>query len=359
MNIIKSARLQLTLWYVGALMTVSLMFSFVIYLGISQNIESTFIRAEARINSGNPSSPGVGVGQQLIKKAVQDPKISEATVAGKTTRELIHELFLEELSAAKYKVFLNLLVANGFILIASALVSYILAGKSLAPIEASMLEQKRFIADASHELRTPLTSLKTAIEVSLRDTSISKNAQEILEANLEDVDALNDLIDSLLLLASQERKTVIKQLVDIHEVINRAVKTVQPIAQEKNITILKKLQHQQILASEAGLTELLTILLDNAVKYSTSQGKVIITTKTVRNNISITVSDTGIGISKKYIPHIFDRFYRIDSCRTTSQRPGFGLGLSVAKQVVENHNGTISVSSEIGVGTTFTISLPL
>ncbi len=353
MNIIKFTRLKLTLWYVGAIMTVSTMFSTVLYAGVSQNIEDSFFRAESKLYAGP------GMGQQLLKKTSQDQKISEATAEGDATRETIHRLFAEELKAAKYHVLLNLFLVNGLILLASSLVSYILAGKSLVPIEESMLEQKRFIADASHELRTPLTSLKTAIEVSLREKTISKDAKKILEANLEDVDSLNNLIDSLLQLASQERKTVVKQLVDIHEIVNRAVKTVQPLALEKKITISKNLQHQQILASEAGLTELFVILLDNAIKYSTSKGKVSISSQVTRKNLILTVSDTGVGINQKYISHIFDRFYRIDSCRTSSQRPGFGLGLSVAKQVVENHNGVISVSSQIGKGTTFSITLPL
>lgn len=354
MNVFLFTRLKLTIWYVTAIMTVSVMFSMVIYTGVTQNLEQSFIRAENRLRGIS----GIEMSQQLLLQATSEAELFSILPNIENKHEL-HQFFLDELKNSKQKVLYHLLFANGLILLASTLASYLLASKTLRPVEDIMLEQKRFIADASHELRTPLTSLKTTIEVSLRDKSLDKKAKKILESNLEDVDSLTELIESLLQLASQEKRTITKQLIDIHEVASRVIKTVKPLAKEKNIIIVSKLAHQQILASETALVQLLTILLDNAIKYSRNKGTVRVDIVSSKRSLVITVSDAGIGIHKKYLPHIFDRFYRVDSSRTSSQHSGFGLGLSVAKQIVLNHKGSICVASTIGKGTIFTISLPL
>lgn len=322
MNVFDFTRMKLTTWYVTAIMAVSIMFSIVIYSGITRNIEETFIRAERRL-SRNPG------------------------------------FFIQELEVSKQKVAYNLLYANCLIFVLSSVVSYVLASKTLRPLEDTLLKQKRFVADASHELRTPLTSLRTSIEVALRDKSLGKKSKKFLHDNLSDVNSLQELIDSLLQLASHEDKEIAKQLIDVQEVISRAIKTIKPIANEKNIQITSKLVHKQILASETGLYQLVTILLDNAIKYSNPKSKIKISLVTAKRFVKIIVSDSGIGINKQYLRHIFDRFYRIDSSRTVSQKPGFGLGLSVAKQIVENHSGSILVKSDLGKGTTFIVTLPI
>lgn len=352
MNVFTFTRIKLTVFYVAAVMVVSSMFSYVIYRGVSQNIEQSFIRAESRLRNAPEFA------QQFFMQASSAAMERSLDVSVDSPQEL-HQLFFEELQQSKKKVLFHLFMTNVFIFLASSVASFSLAGRTLRPIEEVLSEQKRFIADASHELRTPLTSLKASIEVSLRDKSLDNKTKHILMNNLEDVDALKDLIDSLLQLASQENKTVIKQLIDVHEVMIKVLKTVQPLANEKGIKVIGKLQHQQLLASETSLQQLFTILLDNAIKYSNAGGKIKVEIIPKRKSLVITVSDTGIGINKKYIPNIFDRFYRIDSSRTCSQKPGFGLGLSVAKQIVANHNGTISVNSEIGKGTTIFVTIPL
>ncbi len=133
----------------------------------------------------------------------------------------------------------------------------------------------------------------------------------------------------------------------------------QPLAQQKGVKLVSKLKHQQVLGSDTGLLQLFTVLVDNAIKYTNQGGKVRIEVVVKKKTIVISISDTGVGIHKKYLPYIFDRFYRVDASRTQSQRSGFGLGLSVAKQVITNHKGSILVCSEIGKGTTFTVTLPL
>jgi two-component system sensor histidine kinase CiaH len=352
MNIFAFTRIRLTMWYVCAIMLVSLMFSFVIYKGVTQNIEDVFFRAEIRMRK----SP------RLNKNAVQKLmghglEINSDDVLNKD--EILEHFFNEEVKHGKRKALTNLIYANIIIFILSTLLSYMLADKTLQPIEETLIEQKRFIADASHELRTPLTSLKTSIEVSLRDKSLNKQSKKILKDNLEDVDSLKNLIDRLLQLSSQENKIIVKQLIDIHEVVTKSIKMIKPLAKAKEIELVNKLEHKQLLASDTGLTKLFTILLENAVKYSNVGGKIDTEIKSSKKCVYIKITDNGIGINRKYLSHIFDRFYRIDSSRTVSQRPGFGLGLSVARQIVKNHKGEISVNSLIGKGTSFTVRIPV
>jgi two-component system, OmpR family, sensor histidine kinase CiaH len=351
MNVFAFTRIKLTALYVAAIMAVSIMFSVVIYSGITRNVEDVFFRAEQRMRN----SPGLG--QQVVKQIIEKQNVSQ--VNNVDGQAVLDQFFIEELKLSKRKVFNNLLYANLFILLISSIVSYALASKTLKPIEQILLEQKRFIADASHELRTPLTSLKTAIEVSLRDKALPLKSKKILQDNLADVNSLQNLIDSLLQLASQENKTIVKQLIDVHEILSKAIKTVRPLAKQKNIKIISKLSHQQILASDTGLNQLFTILLDNAIKYSNPKGKIHVILACKKRQVIIKIKDSGIGINKKYLKHIFDRFYRIDDSRTVSLKPGYGLGLSVAKQIVQNHSGEISVMSESNKGSTFIVKLPI
>lgn len=275
------------------------------------------------------------------------------------TREVLHGLFLEELDNSKKNILFYLLVINLVILTLSSIISYLLAGKTLLPIEEIIKEQKRFIADASHELKTPLTSLKTSIEVSIRSGKLPKDIQKLFQYNLEDVDALNELIDKLLNLSSLESKEPVFDNLDIKEAVDTAYRRVKYLADKKKITINIETKNYQLLGDLFSLTELFTILFDNGIKYCKHNGIIDLEVKPFKNYLMISVKDNGIGINKKYLPNIFDRFYRIDSSRTTSTKSGYGLGLSMAKKIVENHNGNISVTSELTKGTTFTIKLPV
>jgi len=327
-------------------MSISGMFSAVIYKGVIGNIESSFKNAEIRFEKNE--------GMMALKKIaeVKSPNVE-------VTKEVLHGLFLEELDNSRKNILFLLLVVNLVILTLSSLVSYLLAGKTLLPIEEIIKEQKRFIADASHELKTPLTSLKTSIEVSIRSGKLPKDIQKLFQYNLEDVDALNELINKLLNLSSLESKEPVFDNLDIKEAIETAFRRVKYLADKKKVSISINTKNYQLIGDVDSLTELFTILFDNGIKYCKHGGTINLEVKLVKNHLFITVKDTGIGINKKYLPNIFDRFYRIDSSRTSSTKSGYGLGLSMAKKIIENHNGHISVSSEITKGTTFTIKLPL
>ena len=172
----RSARVKLTGWYLLIIMLISMVFSAVIYTSTTRELERGFRRAEMRFR-----------GEELD------------TPCPRQRPEHLRFSFTEDIEAAKKRVVLNLLMINGAILAFSSAAGYFLAGKTLRPIEATMEEQKRFVADASHELRTPLTALKTSIEVALRKKRlVDKDSRAIMESSLEDIDGLESLANNLL-----------------------------------------------------------------------------------------------------------------------------------------------------------------
>jgi signal transduction histidine kinase len=268
---------------------------------------------------------------------------------------------LELVSEFKKRIIFSLLIINSSILIFSGWFGYILAGKTLNPIQTMVEDQKRFISDASHELRTPITAMKTTLEVALRDKSISlAEAKEIINQNLEDVNKLQHLSDSLLQLSDFQHQPPLKtELIQVSTLISEAVEKIQPLAKLKKIAIKTKTVKATINGDQQSLQNVLVILLDNAVKYSAAQSKIDIQTLKQSGQLIIKVIDTGEGIKAKDLPHIFDRFYRADAARSKHHGQGYGLGLAIAQRIIASHHGSIEVASKFGQGSIFTIKLPL
>ena len=251
---------------------------------------------------------------------------------------------------------------NGVILLFSGVGGYYLAGRTLQPIESALEEQKRFVADASHELKTPLTALQTSIEVALRDKKLNlKNARKILKESLDDIGNLTSLSNNLLILARMQSndQSLVLQKVEMKNLIEEVIKKFKPMAKKKGVSIKLKTKNEKFRADKNSLFKLMAILVDNAIKYTPKGGKVTISSKKVGKWLEIKVKDTGVGISEKDLPHIFERFYRANSSRSKTDTDGFGLGLSIAKRIVELNKGTIKVESKVGKGSTFAIKLPL
>ncbi len=248
----------------------------------------------------------------------------------------------EVVSEATERLTIFLIIINGGILITAGGLGYVLAGRTLKPIKEMVDDQNRFIGDASHELRTPLTAIKSALEVNLTDKKLLKDC-------LEQVDKLQSLTEGLLQLSKDNPKF---ESVKLAMVIEDAIKVVGPKAKPKNITIKSIGVSSSVKGDKNSLTDLVTILLDNAVKYSPKKSTV--TVETDKSGFSI--SDQGIGIEQKDLPHIFDRFYRADSARTKSDGGGYGLGLSIAKKIVDANHGSIKVESKLDSGTTFSVT---
>lgn len=266
----------------------------------------------------------------------------------------------ERLSQGRSRLLSELIIFNIGVLLFGAGGSYLLARRTLQPIEDTMEAQARFTSDAAHELRTPLTIMQSEIEVGLRDTKATKATHaELLRSSLDEVEHMRTLTDRLLLLANQndlELNPTSLEAVAI-EAVDRSV----PLAQSKKITVHNEIGSITVQGNSESLTDVLFILIDNAIKYSPTKSTVTLRAKTKGNSVEITVSDNGPGIAEQDLPYIFDRFYRADQSRSSQNVAGHGLGLSIAKRIVEAHGGTI-VAANNGKkksGTTFTISLPL
>jgi len=272
---------------------------------------------------------------------------------------IIEQELIEE---TKRRLFFNLLFINAAILVISGGMGYFLSGKTLRPIKEMIDEQNRFITDASHELRTPLTSLKSEIEVNLRDKKLTlEEAKKLLASNLEEVNNLQILSDDLIKLTRYQKGDnglVVAEL-SLTSIIEESVKKVANLAKDKNIKIVNKIKDFTLEGNRQTLVELIIIFLDNAIKYSPENTEVTLTSQKTDRYVLISIADQGIGVEEKDIHHLFDRFYRADKSRTKFDVAGYGLGLSIAKQVVDRHNGSIKVKSKSGEGTTFTVQLPL
>lgn len=267
----------------------------------------------------------------------------------------------KEISDSRDRLIINLILINLGILVLSGIAGYFLAGRTLKPIKIMLDEQNRFITDASHELKTPLTALRTEIEVYfLNKNRVLKDADSIIKSNLEEAINLQRLSESLIRLTKFENtnKTLLTQL-SLLSTIEDALKKVIPFAKKKNIVVDNKVGEEKIWGEKQSLTELFVILIDNAIKYSPEKTKIIIDSIRADNHVSIKIKDQGIGIGEKEIPHIFDRFFRADKSRTRNEASGHGLGLSIAKKIVEAHKGIISVESKVGKGAIFSVQLPI
>ena len=326
---IQSAVTKLTIAYLGIIMFLSIIFSLYLY-HIS----------DRELNNGLRRPPTI--------------------VFRETSLYGFDDFRTLRLSEGRANLKQRLIMINIITLAIGFVVSYALARKTLEPIDRALESQKRFTADASHELRTPLTAMQTEIEVALRDKNLSKEESiELLESNLEEVAKLRALSDSLLKLAKQDAKDIPMEILDIKMVCKEAVKKVSKSAKQKGIAIHNNIKKENVYGDRDSLTELFVILLDNAIKYSGEKSDINLGSNIENQKVIVSVVDQGQGINSKDLPYIFDRFYRADQSRNKNGDNGYGLGLSIAKNIVVVHDGTIDVTSRTGRGTTFKISLPL
>lgn len=331
-----SATLRLTLWYLAIIMLISILFSVVLY----------------RVST-----------REFDREILIELKHAPTFFQPKGFSEF-RKLRLEQVNESRNNIKFNLFIFNFIILGTGGLLSYWLAKRTLRPIEQAHDAQNRFIADASHELRTPLTAMKTEIEVALRDRDLTIKESKLLhKSTLEEVERLESLTNGLLKLArvdnNGEKKSVKKCSVDklVEEVVNK----MSLLSDKKRILLNAELTPGFVNCERESIKELITILVDNAIKYSPEGSTINVSTalRKKSNSFILKIKDEGIGIKASDLPHIFERFYRADLSRSQQNVYGYGLGLSIAKKIVETHEGKITVDSKPGIGTTFTIRLPL
>jgi heavy metal sensor kinase len=226
-------------------------------------------------------------------------------------------------------------------------------------LERSFSEIRRFTADASHEIRTPLTAIRTETEVALRKPLTAPEYQQLLGSILEECDRLTRLTDQLLTLARQDAGAGRPALedVDLALLVKDVTETLRPLAENKGLHLVFDADGPARMSGDnLGLRQVFFNVLDNAIKYTLCGGKIAIQLNHRDGQVVVTIKDTGIGIAAEHLPHVFDRFYRVDKARSRAEG-GTGLGLSIARGTVLAHGGQMELTSASGQGTTCTITL--
>ncbi len=247
-------------------------------------------------------------------------------------------------------------------LLLSAMGGIWLTRRAMQPIEASFERLKQFTADASHELRSPLMAIKTNADVALKyPEGMRATDAEKFEAIASATNQMTRLTENLLLLARTERvNTLQKEPVDISSILSDLMQLYEPQAREKGMIWQEQLEPDLYLwGDEALLRQLFTNLLQNALYYTPGGGSVIVEASRANSKfIVIKVRDTGIGIAPEHLDQIFERFWRVDTSRSY-QAGKSGLGLAIAREIIQLHRGTIFVESQLGIGSCFTVRFPV
>lgn len=228
-------------------------------------------------------------------------------------------------------------------------------------IEFEKRIRQEFFSNASHELKTPITSVKGYAEILQNNLTTDMVVREdCIDRILKETDNMTNLINDILMISKLETNEVEIDLseVRIAPLLDEVTKSLKPIADENKIVIHSDCQPIVIESSERQLRELLTNLMTNAIKYNYPEGDVWVNIKRDNNDLIIVVSDNGIGISREDKDRVFERFFRVDKGRS-KKNGGTGLGLAIVKHVVAYHDGEITLESELGKGSTFTIKMPI
>lgn len=415
-----SLRTRLTLWYAGVLALSLVAFAFVIYYAAAaifyerqdeslrstaQTVASAYleeleeVRSAAKANevllaelafpsryveiadtngnaaslSANFSGNGLTIPATTLNEA-RTRRVAFTSINGMRLavvplaqdRELGFAVVAEPLSVIDEglrRLRRDFLAGVPLVLILASAGGYFLAHKSLVPLETSFKEQQRFIADASHELRTPLAVLRGETEVALSKDRAVDEYRESLSLINDEAERLSRIVEDLFILARQPVATpaaFAKEQLSLNEVVKECARAAQVLAVRKGVQLRADLDSASIAMNgdDELLKRVVLNLLDNAVKYTPAGGEISVALARQNGNAQIIVRDTGIGIPPAEQEHVFDRFYRVDKARSRALG-GAGLGLSIARLIVEAHGGKISVKSVPGEGSKFTVELPL
>ncbi len=333
----KSARIKLTIGYLITIFIITSLFSVFIFTGLDHEIKMSLEHIRQRVENR--------------EKHYMNPTMHMARFGVIQDYQKVKNQFLKEI-----------IIFQGIIIILSTIGAYKLAGKTLEPISKSLKIQKRLISDVSHELRTPLTSLITNIEVNLNDKKMTlKQSKQLLADNLNDILNMKSIVNDLLEIDKTNNSNNYLSKFEIQKLIDNVYKNIINIANKKNIEfkIINKYKNKYIKANKTDLNKLLIIILENAIKYTKNGGKVNLKILSSKQNIKFIIKDNGIGIAKKDLPYIWDRFYKVDQSRSKQNRKSYGLGLSIAKNIINLHNGNVKIESTIEKGSSFIIELPI
>jgi signal transduction histidine kinase len=300
------------------------------------------------------------------REAPQDIRLMIGSQSIYNNGQFIGKLYVGKDITFTYQLFrslLMILIAIGIIFLGIAIyMSMVMSKRAMVPISGAFTRQREFVADASHELRTPLSVLLSSIDAVEMTIEPQKSDMvgKILTNMRQEVKRMTHLVGDLLTLARSDSNTIQLSLetFDFHPQAERAIDSVRPLAAAKQISLhLNSPASLITIGDPQRLSQLLYILLDNAIKYTPNGGELRLSLKIVGQQLCISVQDTGIGIKEEDYQRIFERFYQSDKSRSR-QMGGHGLGLSIAKWIVETHKGKIKVTSELRKGSTFMIHIP-
>lgn len=330
------ARIKLTLWYSAIILLITVSVSALFYVRTSQIISTEYDRINIRIQremDGFGPPPGLAPGRKITPEDLQEAK-----------EQIIWQL-----------VGINVLVVAFF-----SVIGYWLTGITLKPIRQSHEAQREFVSNAAHELRTPITALKTSLEVAQMEKDLPEEVRTVLKSNINQVNSMAALSNQLLNLARVEETKITTKPVDLLKPLQAAVEAAQIIAQPKSVSIeFTKPKHTiTVLGDPQLLQDAIQSLLENAIKYSEKKKPVRLEIMETNSAVTISVVDKGAGIANADLPHIFKRFYRGDAARTNSAADGYGLGLSIVSAIASQHHGKVSVTSKVGHGSTFSLTIP-
>jgi heavy metal sensor kinase len=226
-------------------------------------------------------------------------------------------------------------------------------------LQTAFHQQARFTADASHELRTPLAVVLSHTELALSRDRSAEEYRKTIETCQNAAGRMKTLVESLLLLSHADVGELSLQAVpmDLSDVVRDQVELLHTLAEKRSITLATQLQNATLVGDPMRLSQVVANLLGNAIRYNHDGGSIAVTTEIILEEAVLTVADTGAGISEEDQKHVFDRFFRADKARSRDAG-GSGLGLAICKSIIEAHGGSIDVSSELGVGTTFIVRVP-
>ena len=314
------------------------------------------------------------ISQQVLEQAVQqalEANTREGTISSLDLRFLRQDMpsgvkiaFADrshERDSIRSLLLSALLVGAGG-LFAFFLISLYLARWALRPVERAWEQQRQFVADASHELKTPLTVILANIGILLshRESTIEQQLKWVEYTGAE-ATRMKQLVDNLLFLAKSDARRMPppQTPVDLSNIAWSSLLPYESVAFEQGVTLNSSIAPNLFILGDSGrLQQLIVILLDNACKYAGEHGVVTLTLEQVQSKARLTVNNTGALIPTDQLEQIFERFYRLDQSRARKTE-GYGLGLSIAKTIVEAHGGKISATSSAGAGTSFIVTLPL
>lgn len=311
--------------------------------------------------------PSAGVEERQVEQARFIVAVRDLTKKG----ERIGTLYVGKEVTFQHDLFrwlLLLLIGLALLFFLLALwFSHRMARRAIVPIAQTYTKQREFVADASHELRTPLSVLLSSIEALQLEEALEREpfARQMLYGMKEEVRSITKLAAGLLQLARSDSGELVlnRSRFSLNDVAAEVIRKLQPLAQSKDITV--RLHASGAIEADWDadkMNQLLVLLIDNAIKYTPDRGDVDVRLDESAEKgtrwLTVEVQDSGIGIEPEALSRIFDRFYRQDKSRTR-QEGGHGLGLSIAKSLVEAGRGTIHVDSKVGTGSTFRVRLPM